>query len=73
MKSAAQSLYPHLPSAERPERGQGGPKIADAMWPALTREELTPDERWWERRYKQMSDNLLQRLRQHNAKTEERR
>jgi hypothetical protein len=36
-RSAAKSLYPHLPSAERPEQAQGGP-IATVMWPSLVRE-----------------------------------
>jgi hypothetical protein len=31
--SAAAALYPHLPSAERPERAQSGPRLADAMYP----------------------------------------
>ena len=37
-RSAAQSLYPHLPSAERPERAQGGPRLSDAMYPDLAKE-----------------------------------
>jgi hypothetical protein len=35
-RSAAQALYPNLPSAERPEVAQSKPNIADAMWPSLT-------------------------------------
>ena len=35
--TAAQSLYPNLPSGARPERQQRTPNIADAMWPSLSR------------------------------------
>jgi len=31
--TAAQALYGHLRSAERPERSQSGPSLADAMYP----------------------------------------
>jgi hypothetical protein len=31
--SAARALYPHLPSAARPERAQTGPRLAEALWP----------------------------------------
>jgi hypothetical protein len=31
--SAAQSLYPHLPTGERPEVKQSKPNIADALYP----------------------------------------
>jgi hypothetical protein len=39
-RSAAQSLYPHLPSAERPEVQQQrrAPTMADAIFPAWSRE-----------------------------------
>jgi hypothetical protein len=37
-RSAAQALYPHLPSAERAEQSEGGP-IASVMWPSLSREQ----------------------------------
>jgi len=68
MKSAAQSVYPYLPSAERPERAQPMPKLADAMWPALTRREPTWDERWWAERHKQQHESLLRALREINGK-----
>ena len=32
-KTAAQSLYPNLPSGERPEVKQRQPSLAEAMWP----------------------------------------
>jgi hypothetical protein len=31
--TAAGALYPHLPTAERPERSQSGPPLAAAMYP----------------------------------------
>ena len=65
MKSAAQSVYPHLPSAERPELAQPMPKIADALWPAL--KQPTWDERWWAQRRKQERESLLRGLREANA------
>ena len=68
MKSAAQSLYPHLPSGERPELAQAGPKIADAMWPALARKEPSWDERWWQQRHKQQHESLLRSLREINGR-----
>jgi hypothetical protein len=35
-KTAASALYPHLPSAERPEQRDRGQSVADAMFPSLT-------------------------------------
>ena len=33
--TAAQSLYPNLPSSARPERQQSGPRLSEAMYPSL--------------------------------------
>jgi hypothetical protein len=35
-RSAAQSLYPHLPSAERAERPERKGSLGDALWPQLS-------------------------------------
>jgi hypothetical protein len=61
-RTAAQSLYPHLPSGERPQRAQTGPSIGDAMWPSLKR--ATWDERWWENWRKKDRESLLRNLRE---------
>ena len=42
--SAAQALYPNLPSGERPERAQTGPRLSEAMYPRPSQPRLTPDE-----------------------------
>jgi hypothetical protein len=63
-KSAAQSLYPHLPSAEREPITQRPKSIADAIWPSLSREQKAK-EAWqaeWEaeqrRRDKQLAADI---------------
>jgi len=66
MKSAAQSVYPHLPSAERPEQPQRNESLADAMWPSL--KQPTWDERWWAERRKRDRDALLRNLREINGR-----
>jgi hypothetical protein len=47
MPNAAQSIYPHLPSAEREPIKQSEPKLAEALYPALVpkpERRLSPDE-----------------------------
>jgi hypothetical protein len=60
-RSAAQSLYPHLPSAEREPVKQSGRSVADALWPSLSREAKAKeaDERLWEAICKRQRDNFL--------------
>jgi hypothetical protein len=51
--SAAQALYGHLPSAERPERQQSGPRLSDALYPRSKERRSSYDElkaAWFERR-----------------------
>ena len=50
--SAAQALYPNLPTGERDERQQSGPRLADAMYPRPSQPRLSQDEvraRWRDR------------------------
>jgi hypothetical protein len=42
--TAAKALYGHLPSAERPELAQSGPRLADAMYGRPQEPRLSPDE-----------------------------
>jgi hypothetical protein len=65
VRTPAQALYPHLPSAERPERAQGGPRLSDAMWPALSREAKARDEdkARWEALEKARSKRIAEDLR----------
>jgi hypothetical protein len=58
-RSAAQALYPHLPSAARAERVQRRPSLADAMFPSLSRE-----AKWWEERRKRDQATLVRHLRE---------
>ena len=57
--SAAQSLFPHLPSAEREPVQQRERSLADAMYPAQSRE-----QRAWDERRKAERDRLLKNLRE---------
>jgi hypothetical protein len=62
MRSAAQSLYPHLRSANPAEPTQRrAANLADAMWPSLSREQKAKDadQRLWEECCKRARDNFL--------------
>ena len=61
-RTAAQALYPHLPSGERAERAKGGPSLANSMYPSLSWE-----AKWWEEWRKRQRDNLVRGLREANA------
>jgi hypothetical protein len=67
-KSAAQALYPNLPSAERPEVEQRRPpNVGDAMWPSLSREAKARDA------YREQEhQRLLRNLRALNARIDAR-
>ena len=70
MKSAAQSLYPHLPSSAREPIKQRTPNIGDAMWPSLSREAKAKeaDQALWDAICKRSRDSLLRGLREINGK-----
>jgi hypothetical protein len=68
--TAAQALYSHLPSAAREPVKQAEPRLADALFPSLSRAAKQRDaeqERWdaWRKRER---DSLLRHLREANAK-----
>ena len=67
--SAAQSLYPNLPSAERAERQQRGPSVADSMFPSLSKaaKAREADQQLWNKILKRNRDNLVRGLREANA------
>jgi hypothetical protein len=54
-------LYPHLPSAERPEVKQSERSIADAMFPAWSRAQKArdADQRLWNEILKRQRENFL--------------
>jgi hypothetical protein len=57
--TAAQALFPNLPSGERPERAQTGPRLSEAMYPRPSQPKPpTNSDR----------DSLLRGLRELNAK-----
>jgi hypothetical protein len=60
-RSAAQSLYPHLPSAERIERPERKGSVGDAMWPQLSREAKAREagQARWDAICKRNMDNFL--------------
>jgi hypothetical protein len=58
-RSAAQSLYPHLPSAARPEVKQSERSLAEAMYPRPSR-----DQQLWDEICKRNRENLLRGLRE---------
>jgi hypothetical protein len=60
--SAAGQIWPHLPSAARPERAQTGPRLADAMYPRPHPKPPTNSDR----------ESLLRGLRELNAKIDAR-
>jgi len=74
-RSAAQSLYPHLPSAHRPEVQQRRtPTIADALFPSLSREVKAKEaaqawaQEWARKEQKESNARMVERLRQMNER-----
>jgi len=66
--SAAQALYGHLPSGERPEVQQRSkPSLAASMWPSQT-----PEQKRWDQWREERRQSLLRGLRELNAKMRER-
>jgi len=65
-RSAAQSLYPHLPSTEREPVKQSKRTVADAMWPQLSREAKARDhdQRLWDEILQRQRDALVRGLRE---------
>ena len=74
--SAAQSLYPNLPTSARPEVKQRQPNIADAMWPSLSRAAKAKEasqswaQEWARREQKESNARTVERLRQINERLE---
>ena len=60
-------LYPHLPSAERPERPRPAQSLAASLWPAQT-----PEAKAQEARRKADRDRLLKNLRELHERMRER-
>ena len=60
-RTPAQSLYPHLPSAERTPSAQRERSLADAMFPSLSKEakQREADQRLWDVCCKRSRDNFL--------------
>jgi hypothetical protein len=73
-RSAAQSLYPHLPSAEREPVKQREHSLGDALWPQLSREQKAreADQARWARINEQNRQTLLRNLREAVANIERR-
>jgi hypothetical protein len=77
--SAAQSLYPNLPSGGRPEVKQRQPNIADAMWPSLSREAKAKEasqswaQEWARREQKESNARMVERLRAINERLRQER
>jgi hypothetical protein len=69
-KSAAQSLYPHLPSAAREPIKQRERSLGDALWPQLSREAKAKerDQALWDEICKRNRDILLRNLREANGR-----
>ena len=65
--SAAKSLYPHLPTAERAERSPTGQSLAASMYPQQTPQAKRIQE--WRARQKA---TLLRNLRELNQKIDKR-
>jgi len=58
--SAAQALYPHLPTAAREPVQRSKPNsVGDAMWPSLSREAKAHDTQ-----YQRNKESLLRNLRE---------
>ena len=68
-RSAAQAIYPHLPSGAREPVQQRTPTVADAMWPSLSRSAKAADanQQRWDAMLKRQRDNRLRDLREANA------
>jgi hypothetical protein len=64
--SAAQALYGHLPSGERPEVKQRKPNTADALFPGWSREAKAKeaDKQLWDRICEHNRDVLRRGLRE---------
>jgi hypothetical protein len=60
--SAAQALYPNLPSGERPERAQTGPRLSEVMYPRPQPKPPTNSDR----------ESLLRHLRELNSRADAR-
>jgi hypothetical protein len=71
-RSAAQSLYPHLPSGAREPVQQRTPNISDSMWPGLSRaaKAREHDQQLWNQILKRQRDSLVRGLREANANLE---
>jgi hypothetical protein len=57
--TAAQAIYGHLPSAERPEQRDRGESVADTMWPTLSREQKAREAaqtKWRERKQRLLAE-----------------
>ena len=73
-RSAAQSLYPHLPSGERPEQPERKGTLGDALWPQLSREQKDRDA-WQaklEAEQKERNRKMVEHLRAMNARIDAR-
>jgi hypothetical protein len=60
--SAAGQIWPHLPSAERPERAQTGPRLSEVMYPRPQPKPPTNSDR----------ESLLRHLRELNSQIDAR-
>jgi hypothetical protein len=74
-QTAASQVYPHLPHAgpEPPQRQQ--PRLADAMFPSLSREakQRQADQALWARINERNRQTLLRNLREARANIDKRR
>jgi hypothetical protein len=61
VRSAAQSLYPHLPSGDREPVKQKERTLADALFPTLSRagKQREADQTLWDAINKRNRDNFL--------------
>jgi hypothetical protein len=73
--SAAQALYPHLPSGERPEVEQRQQSLGDAMWPQLSRaaKAKDADQALWRAILERQRESFRQGMREANARERGRR
>jgi hypothetical protein len=69
-RSAAQSLYPHLPSGAREPIKQKERTLADALYPSLSREAKAraADQALWDRICERNRQTLLRNLREANGR-----
>jgi hypothetical protein len=65
-KSAAQSLWPGLPSSARPELPERKGSVGDALWPQLSREAKAKehDQRLWDEICKRQRESFRQGMRE---------